>query len=97
MIQTGATRVLTAGGQASAVSGAATVKELNETADHRIRFLLCGGITAATVRSALETSNVVEVHAGLRDSARTAVSAGSYEVFTTSVDALRQKIRPRIV
>jgi copper homeostasis protein len=93
VIQTGATRVLTAGGQASAVSGAATVKELRETADNRIGFLLCGGITAATVCSALETSNVVEVHAGLRDSARTALSAGRFEVFTASVDALRQKIR----
>jgi copper homeostasis protein len=93
VIQTGATRVLTAGGQASAVSGAATVKELSETADNRIGFLLCGGITAATVCPALETSNVVEVHAALRDSARTALSAGSFDVFTASVDALRQKIR----
>jgi copper homeostasis protein len=93
VIQTGATRVLTAGGQASAVSGAATVKGLRETADNRIGFLLCGGITAATVCSALKASNVVEVHAGLRDSARAAVSAGSFEVFTASVDALRQEIR----
>jgi copper homeostasis protein len=93
VIQTGATRVLTAGGQASAVLGAATVKELRETADNRIGFLLCGNITAATVCSALETSNVVEVHAGLRNSARTALSARSFEVFTASVDALRQRIR----
>ena len=93
VIETGATRILTAGGQASAVSGAATIKELSETADNRIGFLLCGGITAATVCSALETSDVVEIHAGLRDSARTALSSGRFEVFTASVDALRQKIR----
>jgi copper homeostasis protein len=93
VLQTGATRVLTSGGQASAVSGAATVKKLRETADNRIAFLLCGGITAATVSAALETSKVAEVHAGLRESARTALSARSFEVFTASVDALRQKIR----
>jgi copper homeostasis protein len=93
VLKTGATRILTAGGQSSAVSGAATVKELQETAGNRIGFLLCGGITAATVSSALETSNVAEVHAGLRNSARTALSARHFELFTASVDALRQKIR----
>jgi copper homeostasis protein len=92
VIQTGATRILTAGGQPSAEAGAATVNVLRETADNRIRFLLCGGINAATVSSALETSNVVEVHAGLRHSARTAISAGNFDVFTASVAALRQKI-----
>lgn len=93
VMQTGATRILTAGGQGSAVSGAATVRELRETADGRIGFLLCGGISAATVGSALETSNVVEVHAGLRNSARSAISARNFEVFTSSVEALRQKMR----
>jgi copper homeostasis protein len=80
VIETGATRILTAGGQASAVSGAATVKELRESADNLIGFLLCGGITAATVCSAVETANV-------------AVSSGSFEVFTASVDALRKQMR----
>jgi copper homeostasis protein len=93
VIQTGATRILTSGGQASAVSGAATVKELRETADNRIGFLLCGGISAATVCAALETANVGEVHAGLRESARSALSTRSFEVFTASFDALRRQVR----
>jgi len=93
VIQTGATRVLTAGGQPSAVLGAATVRELRKSADKRIEFLLCGGITAATVHSALETARVAEVHAGLRSSARTALATRSFEEFTASVKALRQNIR----
>ena len=39
VLQTGATRILTAGGKDSAVLGAATVKDLSTTANHRIGFL----------------------------------------------------------
>jgi copper homeostasis protein len=93
VIQTGAKRILTAGGKASATLGSATVKALQAAAHHQIEFLFCGGITAATVGAALETVDVSEIHAGLRPSARTAIADGNYDVFSASVYALREKMR----
>jgi copper homeostasis protein len=93
VIQTGATRILTAGGQASATLGAPTVKTLRKAARQQIDFLFCGGITAATLSPALEIVDVPEIHAGLRHSARNAISTGDFKVFSASVQALREKLR----
>jgi copper homeostasis protein len=92
VIESGASRILTAGGEASAALGAAKVKKLRASAADRIGFLLCGGITATNVCSALETVDVSEVHAGLGSSARAAVAEGNYDKFAESVKALRAKI-----
>jgi copper homeostasis protein len=92
VMETGAARILTAGGEDSATAGAAMVKKLRTSAAKQIDFLLCGGITAANVRTALETVDVSEVHAGLGSDARAAVAEGNYEGFAESVKALRQKI-----
>jgi copper homeostasis protein len=91
VLETGATRILTAGGRASAVEGAAMVKSLAGMAGGAIRFLLCGGITADSAEAARQ-AGVAEVHAGLGASARAAVASGNYELFREAVQALRNRL-----
>jgi copper homeostasis protein len=97
IVQTGATRILTSGGQPSAVLGAPIVGELRKAADSQIGIMLCGGISSATVRQSLDQSGVREVHAALRSSIPEKPSSGilsqkSLEHFAESVGALKERI-----
>jgi copper homeostasis protein len=66
LITCGADRVLTSGGEQSALKGAETIKQLTAAAGNRISVMAGGGIRAENVRQILTISGVREIHAGLR-------------------------------
>jgi copper homeostasis protein len=65
VIQTGAVRILTSGGAASAQTGVGCLKNLVETASTRIVVMPGGGITAMNVAHIAKTTGANEFHAGL--------------------------------
>jgi copper homeostasis protein len=75
LIEIGVAVVLTSGGPARALEGAARLKALVEQASGRIDILAGGGITSENVAELLERSGVTQVHgkafAGLRTAAET--------------------------
>jgi copper homeostasis protein len=66
LIARGVDRVLTSGGEQSALKGAETIKRLAAAAGNQIRVMAGGGIRAENVRQILTISGVREIHAGLR-------------------------------
>ncbi len=64
--ETGADRILTSGGAATAIEGTATLRSLVEAANGRTIIMACGGIDHQNVQSVLEKTSVREVHVGLR-------------------------------
>lgn len=58
----GFARVLTSGGRATALEGAATIRRMAA----EIEVLVCGGVRASNVRAVLEATSAVAVHAGPR-------------------------------
>jgi copper homeostasis protein len=102
VLETGALRILTSGGQPTAVQGAATVNRLRQIAGDRIGLMLCGGVTAGVARQVLESSGAREVHAALRGSVHVESETGmisetSLSEFAEAVSLLKQetgKVRP---
>ncbi len=70
-IAAGASRVLTAGGAATAAEGVAALADLVRRAGERIIILAAGGIRAHNVAAILARSGAREVHARFEDEART--------------------------
>lgn len=68
VIYTGAKRILTSGGEPSAVEGLSTLHRLVEAAKGRIIVMACGGVRDHNVRAVLQQTQVQEVHAGMVDS-----------------------------
>ena len=64
LISMGVTRVLTSGGQPSALAGAARLAELRERAADRIEIMAGGSINAANVAELIAGSRVSQVHIG---------------------------------
>ena len=64
VIGIGATRILTSGGQPSAIAGAARLRELAAHAAGRIELMAGGGINAGNVSDVIATSGVRQVHVG---------------------------------
>lgn len=97
VIQTGAARILTSGARSSSIQGAPLVAGLRQAAGDRIGLLLCGGISSANVRQALEISGVHEVHAALRKNVHVEPSTGivsqeSLRQFSEAVNKLKQEM-----
>jgi copper homeostasis protein len=65
VIRTGAVRILTSGGAASAQAGVGCLTNLVETASTRIVVMPGGGITAMNVAHIAKTTGAREFHAGL--------------------------------
>jgi copper homeostasis protein len=65
VIRTGAARILTSGGAASAQAGVGCLTNLVETASTRIVVMPGGGITAMNVAHIAKTTGASEFHAGL--------------------------------
>ncbi|HWY70873.1 MAG TPA: copper homeostasis protein CutC [Terriglobales bacterium] len=66
LISSGVDRVLTSGGEASAIEGSKRIASLVRIAGNRIKIIAAGGIRPANVRRILQETGVREVHAGLR-------------------------------
>lgn len=67
VIYTGANRILTSGGEPSAVEGLDALQHLVQAAKGRILLMACGGVRDHNVRAILERTHVPEVHAGMAD------------------------------
>jgi copper homeostasis protein len=65
VIATGATRVLTAGGDATVSQGVETLRKLVKAADSRIVILPGGGLDAANIGKAVMETQAKEFHSGL--------------------------------
>lgn len=65
IVSTGATRVLTAGGQASAMQGSETIRKLQEQAAGRITVLPGGGLSAENIAAFHRMTHAKELHSGL--------------------------------
>ena len=65
VIATGATRVLTSGGMATADEGASAIERLLEQARDRIVILPGGGIRPANLSKIVRTTGAAEFHSGL--------------------------------
>jgi copper homeostasis protein len=68
-IDLGVSRVLTSGGAATAVDGAAEIRRLVEQAAGRITIVAGGGVRAHNVDTLIAMTGVAEVHARLGDEA----------------------------
>jgi copper homeostasis protein len=83
VIATGAQRILTSGGAPSVQQGSATLRQLRQTASHRIAIMAGGGLNRDNLRQVVETSGVEELHGSFRttkpapmDFRKTGVSMG---------------------
>jgi copper homeostasis protein len=66
VVRAGADRVLTSGGEATAVLGRERLRDLVLAADGRIRIMAGGGVRAENVQEIMQATGVVEFHAALR-------------------------------
>ena len=66
LITCGVDRVLTSGGEASAVEGSKSIANLVRLAGNRIRIMAGGGIRPENIRQIVRETGVRELHAGLR-------------------------------
>jgi copper homeostasis protein len=66
VIATGANRLLTSGGQPSALEGADSLAQLVRQSAGRVIILAAGGIKGNNARQLVEKTGVHEIHAGLR-------------------------------
>lgn len=71
VVATGASRVLTAGGAATALDGASMLSALHLRAGEQITIIAAGGIRAHNAATILARAPVREVHARFEDAART--------------------------
>jgi len=81
VIACGADRILTAGGKANAIEGAAGLARLRKNAGNRISIMAGGGIRAANVRTIVQKTGVHEVHTSLnREAGLTPTDLGGDKV-----------------
>jgi len=66
-------RVLTSGGQKSAIDAMPTLKQLVLKAGERIQVMACGEISISNVKAVVNYTGVGEIHAGLGDSVASAM------------------------
>jgi copper homeostasis protein len=65
VVACGADRILTAGGDGTAMEGLDTLARLRNAAGERLSIMAGGGIRAANVRTIIERTGVYEVHSSL--------------------------------
>lgn len=92
VISTGASRVLTSGGQPSVVDGASMVAKMVEAAKDRIIVMPGCGITPDNVLSVLETTGADEVHIALEEEVRSGMQFRKAEIPMGGVEG-REYIR----
>jgi copper homeostasis protein len=80
VIASGADRILTSGGKADAMRGAAKIAQLQKKAGDRIRIMAGGGIRASNVHSLALKTGVHEVHTSLSKDVVAQPSDGGAEI-----------------
>lgn len=80
VIASGATRVLTSGGEADATRGMTRIGELHEQAGDRIRIMAGGGIRQSNVRRLVERTGIRDVHTSLNGKVANAPHNGNSRV-----------------
>ena len=65
--QTGADRILTSGGEPSALEGIGNLRRLVNASAGRVFLMACGGIRDHNVRTIVEQTGVKEIHAGMTE------------------------------
>jgi copper homeostasis protein len=73
LAQLGVDRVLTSGGQKSAIDAMPTLKQIAQQAHGRISVMACGEISTTNVKAVVNYTGVTEVHAGLGEPASSAM------------------------
>jgi copper homeostasis protein len=66
VIETGADRVLTSGGEQKVEDGLPTIAKLVQRADRHLSIMVGGGITPSNVHRIIEATGVREIHASVR-------------------------------
>lgn len=66
VIETGADRVLTSGGEQKVENGIPAIVKLMRSADGQIAIMVGGGITSSNVHDIIEATGVREIHASVR-------------------------------
>lgn len=100
VIACGASRILTSGGEASAMQGAVALARLRENAGDRISIMAAGGIRAANVQAIVNKTGVREVHTSLtrnaepeppsgREKVSRQIGPGSFHVLEEDVRAFK--------
>jgi copper homeostasis protein len=88
VIETGATRILTSGGCATAAEGASTLSRLIAAAANRIIILPAAGITEQNVATLIQQTGASEVHASVGAAAFDASVSAELSAFTKRVHRL---------
>jgi copper homeostasis protein len=76
VIQTGASRILTSGGEQRATDALSILTRLVRLAKNRILIMPCGGINSANIVSIVQTTSVREVHTSVGTSRSRSTSNG---------------------
>jgi copper homeostasis protein len=99
VMRTGATRLLTSGASASAVSGTPIVDRLQHAAGDQLSLIVCGGITPNNIASVLQHAAIKEVHAALRrpDLLENGNGKDYLKTFTQSVSELKRQINQAVL
>jgi copper homeostasis protein len=90
IIQTGADRVLTSGGEATAALGKQSIREMVALSRGRIRVMAGGSVRAANVRELIRETGAAEFHAALGTVVRVPVTHPLRGVKLGSADADQQ-------
>ncbi|HEY6448309.1 MAG TPA: copper homeostasis protein CutC [Acidobacteriaceae bacterium] len=80
VIASGAERILTSGGEASAVRGTDRISHLRQQAGDRIRIMAGGGIRRSNVRKLVERTGIRDVHTSLNNTVHAASQNGNARV-----------------
>ena len=67
LIDAGVDRILTSGGEKSAIAGIHAIAQLVQATQGRIPIMACGGIFRGNAQRIVEQTNVPEIHVGLGD------------------------------
>lgn len=107
VVQTGADRILTSGGEESAIPGSGRIANLVRRAGDRIGVMVCGGVRPENVQEIVQSTRATQFHAALRTAVPSPITnrkAGlymgdpgrdeyvRYTVLASDVRSLRQAI-----
>ena len=85
LMELGVDRVLTSGGQKSAIDAMPTLKQIAQQARGRISVMACGEISITNVKAVVNYTGVTEVHAGLGEPVASAMRFRNPRIMMGSV------------